>query len=158
MKKMLMILPMALSLSVPPVMANSDTQISKEYVSYCEEIGMERHVCPELLEAIIESESSGQPDATNGPCRGLMQVNANYHTARMQRLGVTDIYDPRGNISVGCDILVELFETYGDNIQKVLMLYNGSQNAIERANRLDFSEYAEKITERSTELERAHGK
>ena len=41
----------------------------------------------------------------------------------MERLGVSDLYDPYGNILVATDYLVELFEKHGD-IGLSLMIYN----------------------------------
>ena len=141
-----------------PVIANNDTWIPPEYVGYCEEIGAQTHICPELLEAVIEMESSGQPGAQNCGCYGLMQINKAYHTERMARLGVSDLYDPYSNIKMGADILLELYETYGDNTQEILMRYNGVVDAAARAKRLDFTYYAAHGVERARELEIAHGK
>ena len=61
----------------------ADTYIAEEYQDYCEEIGEMYCVCPELLMAMIETESSGNPDATNGTCKGLMQVSEKWHKDRM---------------------------------------------------------------------------
>lgn len=134
-----------------------DTFISSEYQEYCESVGQEFGICPELLEAIIESESSGNPTAVNGNCKGLMQINVPCHRDRMARLGVTDIYNPKDNIRVAADYLLELFEKYQD-MGTVLMVYNGSSDAIERGERGAFTEYAAKIMARSWQLERLHGK
>lgn len=136
---------------------NADTFVPAEYVTYCEEIGKQYGICPELLEAIMESESSGNSNAQNGNCKGLMQINVTYHQQRMQKLGVTDIYDARGNILVAADYLTELFREHED-IGTVLMVYNGSGDAIERGERGDHTEYAQKIIKRSEQLERLHGK
>ena len=136
---------------------SADTLISAEYQTYCEEIGSQYGICPELLEAIMESESSGNPNAENGNCKGLMQINLKYHENRMQELGVTNIYDSKGNILLAADYLVELFEEYGD-VGTVLMVYNGSEDAVARGQRGDYTEYASKIMKRSEELERLHGK
>lgn len=136
----------------------ADTYIDKEYQAYCVEIGEEYCICPELLMAIIEAESSGKPNATNGSCKGLMQVADKWHTERMERLGVTDIYDPYGNILVAADYLFELFEKYGD-VGFVLMTYNGDSRADDFAEgKSGLSEYAQKILARSEMLERIHGK
>lgn len=136
---------------------NADTFISPECVAYCEEIGRQYAICPELLMAIMESESSGNPKAQNGNCKGLMQINVNYHKSRMERLGVSDIYDARGNILLAADYLAELFREHGD-IGTVLMLYNGSKNALERGAQANYTEYAKKIMARSEQLERLHQK
>lgn len=134
-----------------------DTYISEEIQGYCVEIGEEYGVCPELLMAMIEAESSGNPKAENGDCKGLMQVSQKWHYDRMERLGVSDLFDPYRNILVATDYLVELFEKHGD-LPLVLMIYNGSSDAFERAESGDFTEYAEKIINRSYELEEVHGK
>lgn len=136
---------------------SAETYISSECMQYCQEIGMAYGICPELLEAIMESESSGNPQAQNGNCKGLMQINETYHKERMQRLGISDIYDARGNILLAADYLTELFKKYED-IGTVLMVYNGSSDALERGERADYTAYAQKIIKRSQELERLHGK
>lgn len=136
---------------------NADTFISAECVAYCEEIGMQYGICPELLEAIMESESSGDPNARNGNCKGLMQINESYHKERMDKLGVTDIYNARGNILLAADYLAELFMEHGD-VGTVLMVYNGSKNAQARGGQADYTKYAQTIMKRSEQLERLHGK
>ena len=135
----------------------ADTYISEEYQAYCEEIGEIYSVCPELLMAMIETESSGNPNATNGTCKGLMQVSEKWHMDRMKRLGVKDIYDPYGNILVATDYLMELAEKYED-IGIVLDVYNGNSKAMQNAENGILSEYAAKILGRAEMLERIHGK
>lgn len=107
--------------------------------------------------AIIERESGGRADAVNGDCKGLMQINEKWHTDRMERLGVTDLYDPYGNILVGVDYLAELAAEY-DDLYTVLMIYNGTSNAVERGENGDWTDYAKGIVNRSMELERMYGK
>ena len=135
----------------------ADTYIAEEYQAYCEEIGEMYCVCPELLMAMIETESSGNPDATNGTCKGLMQVSEKWHKDRMERLGVKDIYDPYGNILVATDYLIELAEKYED-VGLVLDVYNGNSKAMQNAENWVLSEYAAKILHRTEMLERIHGK
>lgn len=137
---------------------SDDTYIDQKYQEYCVEIGEIYGICPELLMAMIEAESSGNPKAKNGSCKGLLQVSEKWHADRMKRLGVSDIYDPYGNILAATDYLMELFEKYGD-VGVVLMKYNGDSKADAFANgECSLSGYAKKILERSTHLERIHGK
>lgn len=70
---------------------------------------------------------------------------------------MTDIFDEQGNILVGTDLLAELFEKYGD-AAVALMAYHGERNPAEKAERVEISDYAQGILERSAELERIHGK
>lgn len=129
----------------------------ENWLDYIEIVCEDKHICPELVEAIIEAESSWNPKAKNGDCIGLMQVSESWHRDRMARLGVTDLTDPYDNILVGVDYLSELFERYED-VGAVLMKYNGDSRLPEYLETGEMSEYAEKILTRSAELERMHGK
>ena len=151
-----------LSISITfPVNAQSDepqdTYLSEEIQGYCVEVGELYGVCPELLMAMIETESCGNPNAENGSCKGLMQVSECWHKDRIEKLGVTDIYDEYGNILVATDYLMELAHEYGD-IGYVLDIYNGNSKAVYNYENGILSNYAEKILERSEQLERARGK
>lgn len=132
--------------------------LPEEYIYYCEEAGQAYSICPELLQAVIEAESGGDPDAVGGAGEiGLMQVDPGYHQGRALHLSVYNLFDPEGNILVGADYLAELFQEYGD-VGTVLMAYNGTENAAERGSCGEYTEYAEKIMERAAELERLHEK
>ena len=152
-----LIVPLAICFSatfISTASAENDTWISEEAQQQCITYGEEYGICPELLMAIIEQESSGQADAENGTCKGLMQISEKWHKDRMDRLEVTDIYDVDGNIHVGADYLAELFEEYED-VGSVLMVYHGEKNA---ADKEKLSSYADWILNRSAELERMNGK
>lgn len=70
---------------------------------------------PVLVIAVIWRESCYQMDVIgdDGQAIGLMQIQPRWHRDRMDRLGVTDLTDPRSNILVGCDILADLIGQYG---------------------------------------------
>ena len=158
MKKIIAALMGAVMIVSHPVQAAEDTYISPVYVQYCEEIGARYRIQPEFLEAFIEAESSGIPTASNGSCHGLCQVYTAVHRDRMKRLGVSDIFDPYSNILVAADILTELFDTYGDDTAMIVMMYNGSSDAKRRAESWFFTDYANKVLNRTQELEALHGK
>ena len=145
---------MTLAVSFISTAQPAGTYISEDAQEACVKYGEEYGICPELIMAIIERESSGQADAENGGCKGLMQISDRWHTDRMELLKVTDIYDVDGNIHVGTDYLAELFEKYED-VGIVLMVYHGEKNA---ANKEKLSSYADWILTRSEELERMNGK
>ena len=134
-----------------------ETWISYDAYSYCYEIGNQYNICPELLMAVIEKESSGMSNATNGGCVGLMQVSARWHKDRMLRLGATDLYCERDNILVAADYLSELFQKYKEP-SLVLDIYNGNSKAMWNYENGVISDYAGYILDRASELERLHGK
>ena len=76
----------------------------------------------------------------------------------MAKLGVEDAYDPYGNIELACDILVELYETYGEDTYEALTRYNGWADVARRKREQDWPYYARHIVERSYRLEEIHGK
>lgn len=123
----------------------------------CEDYGLAYGISQELIEAIIETESKGNPKAENKGCIGLMQVSARWHSDRMERLGVTNLYDERENVRVGTDYLAELFQEYEDPCL-VLDIYNGNSKAMYYYEKGIVSPYADKILTRAAELEREHGK
>lgn len=86
------------------------------YASYIDEIvttiypDLQEHA--EFIKAMIYHESRYQPDVTNVKTgvQGLMQISPKWHTKRADSLGVTDLFDPYGNVLVGCDILNEAMQ------------------------------------------------
>ena len=92
-----------------------------------------------IIKALIEEESGwlASAEGDNGQSVGLMQIQERWHKERMKRLGVTSLYDPEQNITVGCDILSELLNKYG-NYEDALSVYNSG-------NVYDGKQYAERI-------------
>ena len=160
-KSKMLAIALAASLVLPKsVMAKEEiepTHISVEAQVSCYEYGEMYDICPELLMAMIEAESSGNPKAENGDCKGLMQISERWHTGRMEEIGADDIWSETDNIHIGANYLHELFNRYED-VALVLMIYNGESDAIEKAENGYISDYARKILDRSAELERWKGK
>ena len=123
-----------------------------DLIPYIEEVSSEYGVSPELIEAMIETESGGISSARCGTCIGLMQVSTKWHRDRAARLGV-DMTADKGNIRTGVDYLMEIAAEEED-LFYVLAEYNGQSNASPGRS----SEYAEKILRRAEELEYVHGK
>lgn len=84
------------------------------------------NIPPEIVIAMIEKESQFNRYAIgdDGRSFGLMQIQPKHHIQRMIDLGCTDLFDPVQNVTVGIDILAELYIRYGD-IAKALVAYNG---------------------------------
>lgn len=98
-----------------------DESIQEEIAAICEE----QQISFSFVMAVIKKESEFKEDSVGdqGNSLGLMQIQPKWHTERMEELGVTDLMDPIENVRVGINLLIELFEKYGDP-QQVLMAYN----------------------------------
>lgn len=107
------------------------------------------NINPELVKSIIYEESRYKPEVSNGSHVGLMQVSTVWHSKRAERLGVTNLYDPYGNILVGIDYLSELLDSIDNNIPLSLMIYNmGNQTANRLYYRGIVSSYATNVLSR----------
>lgn len=89
-----------------------ESQVADEVKKIC------KNVYPDLdsdyILAMIYRESRFQPDVTNSKtgATGLMQILPKWHTARAEKLGVS-LYDWRGNVLTGCDLLNEVMQDKG---------------------------------------------
>lgn len=159
-KKLISIGLIAMAFAIPfTVFAEEKNYLAEEEVmAISEKVGARYGICPEFLTAIAFYESSYCPEARNGNCIGLMQVNPKWHEDRIAQYGARNLYDPYQNMLIAGDYLLELFEEHEDP-GMVLMTYNGDSKADDYWNgTAELSEYASKILELSAELEREHGK
>lgn len=146
------------SLSYHP--KNND-EIPDQIIEYCELVGTEFQICPELLEAIAYHESRFIPTVTNGKHIGLMQINVKIHAKRIEKYGWTeaDMTDPYKNLMVAADYLSELYELYGDENPIVLSVYSGNWKAVNKYKEYGIMcDYANEVLTRSAEYERLHAK
>lgn len=130
----------------------------EQIIAYTHEIGDMYDISPYLLQSMIYQESGFQPEVGNDGCYGLMGISAYWNRDRMERLGVTDLYDPYQNILVGADLMAELTDTLGDgdsaDVYLTLMAYNaGTAPAVEAYNNGLISDYATMVMNRAMELE-----
>ena len=86
----------------------------------------------------IRTESNFQTQimGDNGKAYGLMQVQKQWHKARMKKVGATDLLNPYENVDVGIDYLAELYKIYDGNWHKALMAYNGGHAYCKRRLRM----------------------
>lgn len=106
----------------------------QKYVNYAYEISDEYYpeINPEYVCAIMHHESRFDSTVTNSKTgvKGLCQISPKWHTKRAAKLGVTDLYDPWGNIMVCYDILNELTQSKG--IRYAINFYAGGYNYANR--------------------------
>ena len=157
MRRGIVILAAFLTLSAPVRAA----EIPEDIKTYCEEVGEVNGIAPELLEAIAYCESGFQDHATNkaGTCFGLCQIYKKFHVERMERLGVSDIFDRKGNIMICGDILGELFEEHED-VGLVLLIYGGASDKTKERYLKDgtLPKWASRIINKSIEYEKGETK
>lgn len=121
------------------------------------EIAPQYGISPYMIMAMIERESNYDPKATNGQYKGLLQITERWHGSRMKDLGVSDLYDPAGNITVACSYLKDLYDLYEDQ-EMVLMCYSMDNNkAMELHRKGQVSIYATSVIDRMKELEEGYG-
>lgn len=140
---------------IPQEYADTGGCLPESVQTYLYNLCRESNISYPLMLALIETESGYKWDATSpdGDCKGYAMINEQWHKDRMSRHGVTDIYNPYGNLEVSVDFLSELFRKYHD-VGIVLMCYNcGEKMAMELvADGIYGTQYSEKILEREVEI------
>ncbi|MDT8438411.1 MAG: transglycosylase SLT domain-containing protein [Wenzhouxiangellaceae bacterium] len=82
-----------------------------------------------LVRAVIHAESWFNPEAVSrAGAEGLMQLMP----ATQQRFGVSDPFDPRGNIEAGVAFLAELLARYEGDWERAVAAYNAGESAVDR--------------------------
>lgn len=123
--------------------------------SICEYVGKKYSIDADLLQAIVFVESDYQVncDGISGD-KGLCQIVERFHTERMEKLNIIDIYEPYNNILLCADFLAELKSSqYGGDIYFVLMAYNmGLSRATKHYEDGKISEYAYKVMDKYENL------
>lgn len=119
----------------------SNVQIDVKGISneMIDDIATRSGVDPNIVKAIIVEESGGNPNAVGdgGESIGLMQIQPKHHQKRMEELGIVSLFDPQENVILGCSILSDLYDKYG-NYEDALSVYNSG-------NAEDGKAYAERI-------------
>jgi hypothetical protein len=98
-----------------------DCPLSHDLQDYIRELCNENGIPMSLVIAMIDVESSFNPDAVSSTDDyGLMQINKCNH-GWLRNQGVTDVLDPYQNVYGGITILSQC---YNGNMSKALMSYN----------------------------------
>lgn len=105
-----------------------DVPMSDELQRYIREQAERQDVPFEIALAVIERESSYQPDAVSDTGDfGLMQINICNHRWLYEELGITDVMDPEQNIEAGLYILGQAFQRYEELERKAADLAGASE-------------------------------
>jgi len=137
-----------------PTSTPKNLTLEEEINLYIVEVAKMYDFSPSIIKSMIYHESRFNPNETTGKCIGLMQVSTLYHTARAKELGVTNLYDPYGNILVGVDYIDQLKRKYG-SMELALMMYNmNHKTALKMYNEGKVSYYAKSVLKRAKEYEK----
>ena len=99
-----------------------DIPLSHELQDAVDNACEEYRVPPDVLYAVMETESGYQVDAQNGQCIGLMQIHTINLSYLGEQIGTTDLSDPVQNIHAGAYLLGGYLQKY--NLTDSLMAYN----------------------------------
>ena len=99
------------------------------YVQAAVHQGGRRKLAPELILAVITTESSARERAVRRcGARGLMQVIPRQHGTKIRPIGGAQaLFKPRQNIAVGTAILAEQLQRHRGNLRQALLHYSGNR-------------------------------
>jgi soluble lytic murein transglycosylase-like protein len=98
-----------------------------QYAHLIEMVAGQHNLYPELLHAVIRTESAYNPSAVSSAgATGLMQLMPG--TAK--RYSVKDIWDPVDNLRGGAKYLRDLLDMFGNDLRLALAAYNAGENAV----------------------------
>lgn len=131
----------------PPKVTYFKVPLDEDLQDYIFEVCADYDIDPALVMAVIKKESNFKPDTLgdSGRSYGLMQVQPRWHQARADALNCSNLTNPYHNVTVGIDILAELFDT-GNSLEWVLMAYNGGPSyANKKVANGEVSDYARTV-------------
>lgn len=100
-----------------------------QYVRMIDMIARQQNLYPELLHAVVRTESAYNPSAVSSAgATGLMQLMP--QTAK--RYGVKDIWDPLDNLRGGARYLRDLLDMFDNDLRLALAGYNAGENAVKK--------------------------
>ena len=117
----------------PKALLATDYQGPERYRSLVESISRRNGIDPNLIDAVIRTESNYNPWAASPKgALGLMQLIP--ETGR--RFGVQNFFDPEQNIEGGVRYIKYLLGMFGGNVDLSLAAYNAGENLVARLGRI----------------------
>jgi len=102
---------------------------SLQITSLVDEASLSSGVPPSLVRAVMMAESAGDPSAISlAGAQGLMQLMP----GTAARCGLSDAFDPSGNVSCGAGYLRQLLDRYHDNVTLAVAAYNAGPGAVDK--------------------------
>ena len=118
-------------INVPATVPRRTTNVTparrKQFAPLVSAVAKENGLDPALLHAVVTVESGYNPKARSVKgASGLMQLMP----ATAKRYQVTDIWDPKQNLSGGARYLSDLLKMFNNNLGLALAAYNAGENAV----------------------------
>ena len=110
------------SISITPATSTDLKQV-------VEDISGRHHIDPDLINSVIHAESGFNAHAVSPKgAQGLMQLMPQTSSG----LGVTNAFDPEGNVDGGTRYLLEMLERYNFDLIKALAAYNAGPYRVDQ--------------------------
>lgn len=110
----------------------SSSQATGKYANLINKHAAANGIDPKLIQAIIQAESSFNPNATSSAgAQGLMQLMPD--TAK--ELGVRNAYDPELNIKAGTEYFAKMLKMFNGNVRTALYAYNAGPGRVKQWDR-----------------------
>lgn len=116
-----------------PKVVYFNVPLSHDLQDYIRGLCEEYDVPMELVLAMIEKESSFNPNAVSKTNDyGLMQINGIHHETMRKKFGITDYLDPCSNVLYGIYLISGHLSKTDGNIELALMRYNAGAAGAKR--------------------------
>ena len=125
----------------------------KTYHSVIEEAGKEFNIDPALIYAVIQRESSGNPNTVSSKgAKGLMQLM----DATAAEMGVSNSFNPAENIRGGTRYLRKMMDRFDNDSSLALAAYNSGPGTVRRYGGIppfpETTRYVQKVQESHREF------
>jgi hypothetical protein len=126
-------LPTSLEIQNSIPMPAAEGSMSERFRSLINAISRNNGVDPDLIDAMIKTESNYNPWAISSKgARGLMQLIPETG----HRFGVLNFFDPQQNIEGGVRYIKYLLDMFGGNVDLSLAAYNAGENLVARLGKI----------------------
>lgn len=120
--------------------------------NYC----YEKKLDPFVVFSLMEYESDFNPESVGdgGESVGILQIQKKWHYEEMERVGVSDLTDPRESVKAAVEIILDYADIEGEqkDLCYVLMAYNGGEAYARKYSETSPSDYAIEIMDQAVVL------
>jgi len=110
-------------------LGKKEPALQRDYTAYVHKAAMKYDIAPELIKAVIKTESNGNHKAVSRKgAMGLMQLMPSTATD----MNVSNPFNPEENIEGGAKYLRHLLERFNGNLTLALAAYNSGPRTVEK--------------------------